>query len=191
MKPPHVQRDQEAQRGTLVSLDGVSGSTLKTAAHDLKRDGYRGAGTSEWDASGIFGDLIAAERDAGAPSARVLLLLYAADLAFRLRWEIRPALAKGRVVIAAPYVDTAVAFGRAAGLPADWVRNLFGFAPAPAESRHVAPPPGSAALGSRTPQSGAAPREGFVEFGCRHVSGTPRGLSREELMARTRAYLGR
>ena len=51
----------------------------------------------------------------GAPSARTLLLLYAADLAFRLRWQIRPALAEGRTVVAAPYVDTAVAFGRAAG----------------------------------------------------------------------------
>ena len=40
-----------------------------------------------------------------------LLLLYAADLAFRLRWEIRPALAEGYTVVAAPYVETAVAFG--------------------------------------------------------------------------------
>jgi len=188
MKPPQA---QHARQGMLLALDGVSGGALKAAAHDLRTDGHRGAGISEWDASGIFGDLTVAERDAGAPSARVLLLLYAADLAFRLRWEIRPALAKGRVVIAIPYVDTALAFGRAAGLPTDWVRNLFGFAPPPAESRHVAPPPGSAALGSRTPRSGTAQREGFVEFGCRHVSGTPRGLSREELMARTRAYLRR
>ena len=59
-----------------------------------------------------------ADAAAGAPSARTLLLLYAADLAFRLRWEIRPALAAGRTVVAAPYVDTAVAFGRAAGVPA-------------------------------------------------------------------------
>ena len=102
--------------GALVSLDGVSGSALKTAARALKTDGYRGAGISEWDASGIFGELAAAERGAGAPSPRVLLLLYAADLAFRLRWEIHPALAKGRIVIAAPYIETAVAFGRAAGL---------------------------------------------------------------------------
>lgn len=187
MKPPQAQ----AREGMLLALDGVSGSALKAAAHGLRTDGYRAAGISEWDASGIFGDLTVAERDAGAPSARVLLLLYAANLAFRLRWEIRPALAKGRVVIAIPYIDTAMAFGRAAGLPTDWVRNLFRFAPAPAESHHVAPPPGSAALGSRPPRSGASQREGFVEFGCRHVSGTPRGLSREELMARTRAYLGR
>ena len=34
---------------------------------------------------------------------------------FRLRWEIRPVLEAGGVVIAAPYVETAVAFGAAAG----------------------------------------------------------------------------
>ena len=49
-------------------------------------------------------------------SPRTLLLLYAADLAFRLRWEIRPALDAGQTVIAAPYLDTAFAFGRACGL---------------------------------------------------------------------------
>ena len=47
---------------------------------------------------------------------RTLTLVYAADLAFRLRWEIRPVLEAGGVVIAAPYVETAVAFGAACGL---------------------------------------------------------------------------
>ena len=72
---------------------------------------------------------------AGSPSARTLLLLYAADLAFRLRWQIRPALAEGRTVIAAPYVDTAMAFGRAAGLKPSWLMNLFRFAPRAHERR--------------------------------------------------------
>ena len=66
----------------------------------------------------MFQELAVADEAAGAPSARTLLLLYAADLAFRLRWQIRPALAEGRTVVAAPYVDTAMAFGRAAGLEA-------------------------------------------------------------------------
>jgi hypothetical protein len=37
----------------------------------------------------------------------------------------------GRVVIAAPYVDTAVAVGAAAGLAEDWTRELLRFAPRP------------------------------------------------------------
>ena len=67
--------------------------------------------------------------EAGTPSARTLLLLYAADLAFRLRWEISPALDEGRLVIAAPYVATPMALGQAAGLDPDWLADLFRFAP--------------------------------------------------------------
>src|SRR5688572_1587487 len=64
--------------GVLISIDGVAGGALAAAAEGLRTNGYRGAGISEWDASGIFGELISAEQDAGAPSPRVLLLLYAA-----------------------------------------------------------------------------------------------------------------
>src|SRR5204863_7343087 len=94
-------------------------------------------GISRWDASGVFQDLAVADSGAGAPSPRTLLLLYAADLAFRLRWQIRPALSEGRTVVAAPYVETAMAFGRAAGLPPGWLINLFRFAPRPPEHYFV------------------------------------------------------
>ena len=43
------------------------------------------------------------------PRPRTLILLYAADLAFRLRWQIRPVLEEGTHVIAAPYLETVVA----------------------------------------------------------------------------------
>jgi hypothetical protein len=171
------QSAKSVARGKLIALDGVSGGALKAAALGLKSNGFRGAGISQWDASGIFGELAAAEREAGAPSARVLLLLYAADLAFRLRWEIRPALERGRTVIATPYIDTAVAFGRAAGLPGGWVKTLFAFAPRPDDSRRVGP------------ASARGYEQGFVEFGCRHMNGNRAGLSRDQLFDRTRGYL--
>src|SRR5205814_3219821 len=117
----------------LIAVDGVNGAAVRAAAraeHVAVPRARRG-GVSVWDASGIFEDLAVADREAGAPSARTLLLLYAADLAFRLRWEIRPTLAEGRSVVAAPYVDTAIAFGRAAGLTSAWLSNLFQFAPRP------------------------------------------------------------
>jgi hypothetical protein len=164
-------------RGRLVALDSASGSALAIAAHALKTDGYRGAGVSEWDASGIFGDLDGTDGDAGAPSARVLVLLYAADLAFRLRWEIRPAMEQGRTVIAAPYVDTAIAFGRAAGLPLTWLRHLFRFAPRPDEARRAPSDPGK------------AHHPGFVEFACQQIAGAPTGLFRDQLMKRAGAYM--
>ena len=151
-----------------MSVDGVDGAAVLAAARGALGSTARG-GISRWDASGIFQDLSVADAAAGAPSARTLLLLYAADLAFRLRWQIRPALAEGRTVVAAPYVETAVAFGRAAGLPAGWLTNLFRFAPHAGDCRFVHPR-GRAAI----------VKDGFVGFGCERMDSvggmTPRHI---------------
>jgi len=161
----------------LIALDSVSGSAVLAAAKDFRAVGRKGVGISQWDASGVFGDL---DCDAhNRPSPRVLLLLYATDLAFRLRWEIQPALAEGRIVIAASYVDTAIAFGRAAGLRGSWLTNLFGFAPVAAESHRIAPP-------KATPG-----RDGFIEFGCDRMASARKGLSQHRLMERAAAFLKR
>jgi hypothetical protein len=120
-----------AAKPSLIAIDGVDASALLAAAKAALgafAPAARG-GISKWDASGVFQDLAVADAEAGQPSARTLLLLYAADLAFRLRWQIRPALADGRTVVAAPYVETAMAFGRAAGIESKWLVNLFSFAP--------------------------------------------------------------
>lgn len=170
-----------AHKGTLVSVDGVNGAAVAASARAALGAAVRArrGGISAWDASGVFEELAVAGEEAGTPSARTLLLLYAADLAFRLRWEIRPALAEGRVVVTAPYVDTAIAFGRAAGLRSGWLNDLFRFAPRPAESRYV---------DSMTARS-VARRVGFVEFGCQRVAGRARGLTRQQLVERARAHL--
>src|SRR5262245_14960950 len=159
--------------GVLVAVDGANGGAVQAAAHSLINDGRRGAGISEWDASGLFEDLAIAPEEAGSPSARSLLLLYAADLAFRIRWEIRPVREEGRDVIAAPYVDTAIAFGRAAGLPGGWLRNLFRFAPRPQETHRI-----EALLAH------VADRRGFVEFGCERLAGTRAGLTPRQIKER-------
>src|SRR5262249_40870798 len=127
-----------ASDGVLIAVDGLDVDALGRAARAALESRARG-GISKWDASGVFQELAVADSTAGAPSPRTLLLLYAADLAFRLRWQIRPALLEGRTVVAAPYVDTAVAFGRAAGLPVVWLTNLFRFAPRPGERHFVHP----------------------------------------------------
>ena len=150
----------------LIAVDGVDAQAVAAAAKEALAASTSGApagsrgGVSRWDASGIFQDLEAAGQDAGSPSPRTMLLLYAADLAFRLRWQVRPALAEGRTVVVAPYVETAIAFGRAAGLPANWLANLFRFAPRPSE-RHVVDPRGT----------NAALKDGFVGFASDHVAG--------------------
>src|SRR5439155_18790725 len=139
-------------RPSLIAVDGASGPALITAARRLtpKQESIRRV--SRWDASGLFEQLVMAGDDISTVSPRLLLLLYAADLAFRLRWEIEPALAEGHQVVAAPYVDTAVAFGRACDLPVKWLKGLFTFARRPSE-RHLV---GDAATRSRV-------ASGFVE----------------------------
>jgi hypothetical protein len=171
---------RRASTGALIAVDGVDAAAVLAAARAALESRSRG-GISRWDASGVFQDLAVAETAAGAPSARTLLLLYAADLAFRLRWQIRPALADGRAVVAAPYVDTAMAFGRAAGLPAGWLANLFRFAPRPAERRFVHPSGRARAL---------AIKSGFVGFSCDRMAGVGAAVhTRQRLIAGTTEYL--
>ena len=125
---------QCAGKGRLIAVEGTRGHDLRDAAaelwHRFEARAVHG-GVSAWDASGIFSDLHVGKRKHLSLSPRTLVLLYAADLVFRLRWQIRPALDQGQVIIAAPYVDTAVAFGVAGGLPRSWLTKLFAFAPPP------------------------------------------------------------
>ena len=163
----------------LIAVDGVDAAAVQAEARIALGSPSRG-GISRWDASGVFQELAFAEQAAGTPSARTLLLLYAADLAFRLRWQIRPALAEGRTVVAAPYIDTAVAFGRAAGLKPAWLTNLFRFAPRPKHRRFVALSNGRA----------AAVKDGFVGFGSERIADHGAG-SRRQIIEATAAQLRR
>src|SRR5262245_7667788 len=164
--------------GRLIAIDGTVSAALHAAARALRADGYKGARVSEWDASRIFAELAEAD-DQTLPSARVLLLLYATDLAYRLKSEIRPALEEGRTVIAAPYVRTALAFGRAAGLRGVWLHNLFSFAPAANESHLITHE------GHRV-----APHQvGFVEAAASVVGQAQRGLSQDRLLQRTATFM--
>lgn len=121
-------------RARLIAIDGSRGADVEKSAQrlaaELKARGIECV-ISRWDASGLFGELAQAKEHAAA-SPRTLSLVYAADLAFRLRWEIGPALESGAVVIATAYVETAIAFGFGCGLPEQWLRELLRFAPVPA-----------------------------------------------------------
>src|SRR5687768_2569038 len=126
--------DQVEHPGRLIAIEGTRGKDTVAAAAaviaSLKERRVECA-ISRFDASGLFGELAAAGHGDRDISARTLALVYAADLAFRLRWEIRPVLESGGIVIAAPYTETAVAWGAAAGLEEDWIRELLRFAPKP------------------------------------------------------------
>ena len=124
---------KSAAHAQLIALDGTRHADLRKAARALRQrlaSRKIKSGVSWWDASGVFFEVGLGKRKHRAASPRTLLLLYAADLAFRLKWEIRPALAEGHTVIAAPYLDTAFAFGDACGLSREWLASLIAFAPA-------------------------------------------------------------
>ena len=147
-------------KGRLIALEGSGGRPMAVAAKMLERElRLRGAefGTSAWDASDIFFQIARGERGLPAPSPRTLVLLYASDLAFRLRWQIRPALEDGMSVIAAPYLETVIGFGRAAGLSQAWLRQVFEFAPVPDECYRV--PESTVPVDRR-----ATPSNSFLEF---------------------------
>ena len=109
-------------KGQLIAVEGGQGRYVGAAARFLLRYSKVEAGISAWDASSIFYEMRCGNPGDSGLSPRVLVLLYAADLAFRLRWDIRPALEEGRCVIAAPYVETAIAF---AGPPACRIAGWF------------------------------------------------------------------
>ena len=146
--------------GQLLSLDIIEGRDGVAAAKKLLKSKSVQGGISTWDASSIFFEMNNLEVN-DKPSVRTLVLLYAADLFFRLRWEIIPALAEGKCVVATPYVETGFAFGIAAGLQKKWLNEVFRFAPKANESFHLNGA-GSAKLG--------APTSGFVEF-CSNIQG--------------------
>jgi len=156
-------------RRALVAVEAARGrdaerGASKVRAALLSKWNDAGAGISHWDASGTFFELqLGNGRKSLTLSPRTLLLLYASDLAFRLRWEIRPAVAAGQIVIAAPYTETAIAFGEAAGLPRKWIVELFRYAPRPDLCLHVKDAKDGAPWRSRA-------MDGFPEFGAATVS---------------------
>jgi hypothetical protein len=172
-------------RPQLIALDGTRHADLRKAARDLRQrlaSHKIKSGVSWWDASGVFFEVGLGKKKHRAASPRTLLLLYAADLAFRLRWEIRPALASGQTVIAAPYLDTAFAFGEACRLPRDWMASLFTFVPAP-DARYVTRERG------RSSGWKANGRDGFAEFASTVVAGVTPSFDPSDARRRMIAHL--
>jgi len=140
--------------GQFLSLQVIDGRDVMPAAKKLLKSHSEEGGVSVWDSSSIFFEMHGLEVG-DRPSARTLVLLYAADLCFRLRWEIIPALEEGKCVVAVPYVETGFAFGAVAGLPQKWLTEVFRFAPKASQSFRL--------NGSSSRKLGP-PTSGFIEY---------------------------
>jgi thymidylate kinase len=161
-----------ASTGRLIALEGTRGKDLTATAELLARQAGRNgdAGWSLWDASNTFYELSLSKARNLAPPPRTLLLLYASDLMFRLRWEIEPALLEGQTVIAAPYVESAIAMGIALGLSKEWLDELF---------RFVRKPDAAVRLKEKVKRKNKSkkkdkkkPANSFVEFCCESLAAT-------------------
>lgn len=175
-----------ANQGRLIALEGTGGYALAQAAKRLQRQLREprkpAPPVCTWDASGIFHEIREGARGIPGTSPRTLLLLYAADLAFRLRWQIRPALESGITVIAAPYLETAIGFGRAAGLSSSWLKDLLSFAPA---AHGCYRSPEGATSVAKMPKAS----DSFLEFGFQQLRNTEGRWNTDEIRAGFIAHL--
>jgi len=172
-------RVSEPLGGRLVAIDGAHGGDVSDAATALREaliHRQATTGTSHWDASGLFGDILAAPAHQRDLSPRTLVLLYAADLAFRVRWEIVPALHRSMIVVAAPYVTTAISFGLATGLSIEWLRTVFRFAPLPTRTIILREPKKARSWKRK-------PKRGFGECCATLLEPTPEGFPRKKTWA--------
>lgn len=179
--------DLTPARGMLIALEGTGGRSMAVAARRLERSlrkSQGAAGISPWDSSAIFLQIAQGGPGMPAPPPRTLILLYAADLAFRLRWQIRPILEAGTHVIAAPYLETVVGFGRAAGLSHAWLRRVFAFAPPPDICYRV--PESSIPVNRK-----GAPSDSFLEFCLAQLRNGPASWDTEEIRRGFESHLDR
>jgi dTMP kinase len=106
--------------------------TLRGQKHEVVVT--REPGATEFGAR-IRGMLLGGAGGPGAPSPRAEALLYAADRAHHVATVVRPALARGAVVISDRYVDSSLAYqGGGRSLPVDEVAWLSSWA-----TRHLKP----------------------------------------------------
>ncbi|HEX6968834.1 MAG TPA: dTMP kinase [Micromonosporaceae bacterium] len=124
--------EPRAWQGLFVVFEGGEGAgktTQVNALADLLRSQGRDVVVTREPGATELGERIRqlVLHGAGAPTARAEALLYAADRAHHVATMIRPALARGAVVICDRYIDSSLAYqGAGRSLPIDeisWLSN--------------------------------------------------------------------
>ncbi|MGC4804781.1 dTMP kinase [Micromonospora sp. DT233] len=132
---PLMPAEKFVSNGLFVVFEGGEGAgkstQLAALAERLRGQGREVVETREPGATGIGGRIRSLLLDAAdeAPSPRAEALLYAADRAHHVATVVRPALARGAVVISDRYVDSSLAYqGAGRTLPVDEVSWLSSWA---------------------------------------------------------------
>lgn len=122
------------ERPRLIVLEGIdfSGRTtqVQLLLDWLLAQRYHVTPTA-WRTSPLISDLLVRARSGPPLRPLTYSLLYAADHMDSTQRVIKPALARGDIVLADRYIYTALARDTAGGLDPDWVRNLYSYSVRP------------------------------------------------------------
>lgn len=120
--------------GALVVVEGIDGSGKSTQLYLLKRwlelENYR-VHFTEWNSSPLVASATSRGKRERILNPTTFSMIHAADFADRCERQIVPLLQAGYLVLADRYLYTGIARDRGRGMPVDWVRNLYSFAPIP------------------------------------------------------------
>lgn len=120
--------------GALVVVEGVDGSGKSTQLYLLRRwleVGKYKVHFTEWNSSPLVESATSRGKDQRMLTPVTFSMIHAADFADRCERQIVPLLEAGYLVLADRYLYTGIARDSARGVPVDWVRNLYSFAPIP------------------------------------------------------------
>lgn len=127
-------RSELARQGVLLAGEGLDGSgkttVMKFVLRQLEQCGWEGLITNWNDVKDIY-NLTQRLTKAGYLDGNARILMGAAELAARYAYEVRPALAQGKVVVANKYMVSAIAHALARGCSREWVELVYEFAPQP------------------------------------------------------------
>lgn len=120
--------------GALVVVEGIDGSGKSTQLYLLKRylqlGGYK-VHFTEWNSSPLVKSATSRGKKEQMLTPMTFSMIHAADFADRCERQILPLLKAGYLVLADRYIYTAMSRDGARGVPVDFVRELYSFAPVP------------------------------------------------------------
>ena len=137
--------EKKSGKGLFICVEGLDGSGKTTQAQILAErlnKSYSAVYTAEPSngKTGIFIRECCLYEKQRLPTA-VEALLFAADRVEHVEAEIKPALAKGKMVICDRYLYSSLAYQGSAGLDLEWIRKINSYALKPDYAVFIDAPP--------------------------------------------------
>lgn len=121
-----------ARNGALIAMEGLDGAGKSTVADEtvqrLLEEGLEVVVTN-WNSTSEIYNLIVDLSASDSIDSETRGIMFAAELAARVHFIVKPALEAGKLVIATKYVSAAIAHAVARGGDETFFRQLYHFAP--------------------------------------------------------------